>query len=103
MKMDGEQNSENSFAAGGPSQGSELSVAKPLQLKATPPLDAQDEAAEKGSLTTRVHDKGQTRAVSSQFVEFRGTGENLFGRGDRRERSGYQRLGRYRVVTRARG
>ena len=69
MKMDGEQNSENSSAAGGPSQGCESSIARPLQLEATAPPDVEDKAAEKGSLTTRIHDEGQTRAVSSQFVE----------------------------------
>ena len=81
MKMDGAQNSENSSAAGGPSQGSESSIAKPLQLKATPPPDAQDEAAGEGSLTTRVHDKGQTRAVSSQFVESQGEPEKISSAG----------------------
>ena len=77
MKMDGEQNSENSSAAGGPSQGSESSIARPLQLEATAPPDVEDEAAEKGSLTTRIHDEGQTRAVSSQFVESPGEPEKI--------------------------
>jgi tetrahydromethanopterin S-methyltransferase subunit G len=81
MNMDGEQSSENSFAAGGLSQGSESWVAKPLQLEATAPPDAPDEAAEKGSLTTRVHDKGQTRAVASQFVESSGEPKKISSAG----------------------
>jgi hypothetical protein len=81
MKMDGEQNSENSSAAGGPSQGSEPSVARPLQLEVTAPPDVEDEAAEKGSLTTRIHDEGQARAVSSQFVESSGEPEKISSTG----------------------
>jgi hypothetical protein len=68
MKMDGEQNSENSSAAGGPSQDSESPIARPLQLEPTAPPDVQDEAAEKDSETTLIHDEGQTRAASSRFV-----------------------------------
>jgi hypothetical protein len=81
MKMDGEQNSENSSAAGGPSQGSEPSVARPLQLEATAPPDVAGEAAEKGALTTRIHDEGQARAVSSQFVESSGEPEKISSTG----------------------
>ena len=81
MEMDGEQNSESSSAAGGASQGFELSAAKPLQLEATAPPAAQDEAAEKGSPTTRIPDEGQTRAVLSQFVEFSGEPEKISSAG----------------------
>jgi hypothetical protein len=81
MKMDGEQNSENSSAAGGPSQGSESSIARPLQLEATAPPDVEDKAADKGSLTTRIHDEGQARAVSSQFVESSGEPEKISSAG----------------------
>ena len=49
--MDGEQHSENPSAAGGPSQGSELQIATPLQLEATAPPNVQREA-EKDSQTT---------------------------------------------------
>ena len=81
MKMDGEQNSENSSAAGGPSQGSESSIARPLQLEATAPPDVEDKAADKGSLTTRIHDDGQARAVSSQFVKSSGEPEKISSAG----------------------
>jgi hypothetical protein len=81
MKMDGEQNSENSSAAGGPSQGSESSIARPLQLEATAPPDVEDKAAEKSSLTTRIHDEGQTRAVLPQFVESSGEPKKISSAG----------------------
>jgi tetrahydromethanopterin S-methyltransferase subunit G len=81
MMMDGEQNSENSSAAGGPSQGSESSIARPLQLEATAPPDVEDKAADEGSLTTRIHDDGQARAVSSQFVESSGEPEKVSSAG----------------------
>jgi tetrahydromethanopterin S-methyltransferase subunit G len=68
MKMDGEQNSENTSAAGGPSQGSESPIGRPLQLEATAPPDVQREAAEKDSRTTLIHDEGQA-GTASQFVE----------------------------------
>ena len=47
----------------------------------TAPPDVEDEAAEKGSLTTRIHDEGQARAVSSQFVESSGEPEKISSTG----------------------
>ena len=73
MKMDGEQNSENSSAAGGSVGGSESSVARPLQLEAASPPTAQDEAGNS--------DEGQTRAVLSQFVEPSGESEKISSAG----------------------
>jgi tetrahydromethanopterin S-methyltransferase subunit G len=73
MKMAGEQNSESSSAAGGPSQGSESSIARPLQLEVTAPPDVQDQAG--------IHDDGQATAVLSQFVELSGQPEKISSAG----------------------
>jgi len=73
MKMAGEQNSENSSAAGGPSQGSESSIARPLQLEVTASPDVQDQAG--------IHDDGQATAVLSQFVELSGQPEKISSAG----------------------
>ena len=79
MKMDG-WNSENSSAAGGPSQGSEASFAI-SQLEAKAPPAAPDDAAEKGTLTTRIHDESQRTAVLAQFVEPSGEPERVSSAG----------------------
>jgi tetrahydromethanopterin S-methyltransferase subunit G len=75
MKMDG-WNSENSSAAGGPTQGSEASFATP-RLESTAPRAAPDDPAEKDSPTALIHDEGQARAVSSQFAEPSGEPEKI--------------------------